>query len=36
MARGVDTRNRVMNVAQAAILAKGFSATSIEEVIAQA
>lgn len=36
MARGADTRNRVMDIAQAAILAKGFSATSIEEVIAQA
>src|ERR1043165_8139081 len=29
-----DTRQRIMDVAQAAVLEKGFSATSIEEIIA--
>lgn len=36
MAKGVDTQNRILDIAQAAILAKGFSATSIDEIIAEA
>src|SRR5690348_5807000 len=32
--RPPDTRQRIMDVAQAAVLEKGFSATSIEEIIA--
>ena len=34
MARGSETRSIIMDVAQAAILAKGFEATSIEEIVA--
>lgn len=34
MARGSETRSKIMDVAQAAILAKGFEATSIEEIVA--
>ena len=33
MARGTDTRTRLMDIAEDAILAKGFGATSIEEII---
>lgn len=36
MARGEDTRNRILQVAQESVLAKGFGATSIEEIIAEA
>lgn len=36
MARSPDTRLRLMDIAEAAILEKGFGATSIEEVIAAA
>lgn len=36
MARGVQTRERLMDIAETAILQKGFGATSIEEVIAEA
>ncbi|WP_338240911.1 TetR/AcrR family transcriptional regulator [Aurantiacibacter hainanensis] len=36
MARGYDTREKIMDVAQEAILAKGFDATSIEEIVASA
>lgn len=36
MARGEDTRTRIMDVAQDSILAKGFDATSIEEIVAGA
>ena len=36
MARGEDTRTRIMDVAQEAVLAKGFDATSIEEIVAAA
>lgn len=36
MARGEDTRNRILDVAQEAVLAKGFDATSIEEIVASA
>ena len=32
--KGSDTRERILEVAQAAVLEKGFAATSIEEVIA--
>ena len=30
----VDTRARILEVAEAAVLAKGFASTSIEEIIA--
>lgn len=36
MARGRETRNRIMDVAQDSVLAKGFDATSIEEIVASA
>lgn len=36
MSRGGGTRTRIMEVAQASILAKGFDATSIEEIVAGA
>lgn len=36
MARGAGTRTRILDVAQDAILAKGFEATSIEEIVANA
>lgn len=36
MSRGSDTRTRIMDVAQDAILAKGFDATSIEEIVVSA
>ena len=35
-ARGKETRTRVLDVAEAAVLAKGFDATSIEEIVAGA
>jgi TetR/AcrR family transcriptional regulator, transcriptional repressor for nem operon len=35
-ARGKETRQRILDVAEAAILAKGFDATSIEEIVAGA
>jgi len=34
--KGRDTRERILEIAEAAVLAKGFAATSIEELIAQA
>lgn len=34
MARGSETRSRILDVAQDAVLAKGFEATSIEEIVA--
>jgi AcrR family transcriptional regulator len=34
--RGADTRERLLELAEAAVLAKGFAATSIEELIAAA
>ncbi|WP_095590702.1 TetR/AcrR family transcriptional regulator [Actibacterium ureilyticum] len=34
MNRPIDTRTRIMDVAEAAVLAKGFEATSIEEIVA--
>ncbi len=36
MARATDTRDRIMDIAEAAILMKGFEATSIEEIVAEA
>lgn len=36
MRRGEQTRQKIMDVAQSAILAKGFDATSIEEIVAEA
>ena len=36
MGKGAATRDKIMQIAEAAVLAKGFGATSIEEVIAQA
>lgn len=36
MRKGQETRNRVMDIAEAAILAKGYGATSIEEIIEEA
>lgn len=35
MTKGEATRQRILDAAQAAVLAKGFAATSIEEVIAE-
>ncbi len=35
MRKGVETRSRILDVAEAAVLAKGFGATSIEELIAE-
>ena len=36
MARGSETRARIMDVAQDSVLTKGFDATSIEEIVAGA
>lgn len=36
MRKGTATRERILEIAQAAVLAKGFGATSIEELIAEA
>ena len=36
MRKGVATRERILEIAEAAVLAKGFGATSIDEVIAEA
>jgi TetR/AcrR family transcriptional repressor of nem operon len=36
MGKGAETRDRILQVAEASVLAKGFGATSIEEVIAEA
>jgi TetR/AcrR family transcriptional repressor of nem operon len=36
VARGEDTKNRILDVAQESVLAKGFDATSIEEIVAGA
>jgi TetR/AcrR family transcriptional repressor of nem operon len=36
MGKGVETRERLMDIAEAAILQKGFAGTSIEELIAEA
>jgi AcrR family transcriptional regulator len=35
MAKGEDTRSRILDAAHAAVLAKGFGATSIDELIAE-
>lgn len=36
MSRGARTRDRILDVAQEAVLAKGFEATSIDEIVADA
>ncbi len=36
MARGSETRAKIMDIAQDAVLSKGFDATSIEEIVASA
>jgi TetR/AcrR family transcriptional repressor of nem operon len=36
MGKGAETRERILAIAEAAVLAKGFAATSIDEVIAEA
>ncbi len=36
MARGSETRSKIMDIAQEAVLAKGFDSTSIEEIVASA
>ena len=36
MAKGEETRKRIMDIAQEAVLAKGFDATSIDEIVAGA
>jgi TetR/AcrR family transcriptional regulator, transcriptional repressor for nem operon len=36
MARGAETRTKILDVAQDAVLAKGFEATSIDEIVANA
>lgn len=36
MSKGATTRERILEIAQTSVLAKGFAATSIEEVIAEA
>jgi len=36
MRKGEKTRERLMDIAQSSVLAKGFSATSIDEIIAEA
>ena len=36
MARGEDTRKKILDVAQDAVLTKGFDATSIDEIVANA
>lgn len=36
MGKGSDTRDRILQIAETSVLAKGFGATSIEEIIAEA
>ena len=36
MRKGTETRERLLDIAESAVLAKGFGATSIEEIIAEA
>jgi TetR/AcrR family transcriptional repressor of nem operon len=36
MGKGAETRERILEIAEAAVLAKGFAATSIEEIISEA
>ena len=36
MGKGMETRERILAIAEASVLAKGFGATSIDEVIAEA
>jgi len=36
MGKGADTRERILEIAESSVLAKGFAATSIEEIISEA
>ena len=36
VSRGEQTRDRIMDVAEASVLAKGFAATSIDEILYEA
>ena len=36
MGKGQATRERILDIAEASVLVKGFGATSIEEIIAEA
>ena len=36
MGKAQETRNRILDVAQSLVLAKGFSGTSIDEIVADA
>ncbi len=36
MGKGAETRGRILDIAEASVLAKGFGATSIDEIIAEA
>ena len=36
VSRGVQTRDRIMDIAEASVLAKGFAATSIDEILFEA
>jgi AcrR family transcriptional regulator len=36
MGKGAETRERIMDIAEVSVLAKGFDATSIDEIIAEA
>jgi TetR/AcrR family transcriptional regulator, transcriptional repressor for nem operon len=36
MRKGDETRERILEIAEMSVLAKGFAATSIEEIIAEA
>ena len=36
MDQKTDTRSRILNIAEAAVLEKGFEATSIDEIVAAA
>src|SRR5690606_9326586 len=36
MRKGLETRERILEIAESSVLAKGFGATSIEEIIAEA
>lgn len=36
MSKGEQTRQRILDIAQAAVLSKGFEATSVDEIIAEA
>ena len=36
MAKGADTKTRILDIAEASVLQKGFEATSIDEIVAEA